>query len=110
MDGFGAGACAGGLARAKTFIQQERHKGEPMLVLNAGDDFIGTLWDHHFKGRASAHFLNQLGIDALVSTDKAAIFHVKWVLTGNQGQHGLWLSLGLFDDVKLAAVESSAGN
>lgn len=49
----------------KTVIDQERAKGKPVLVLNAGDDFIGTLWDHHFKGKAVSHFVNQLGITAM---------------------------------------------
>lgn len=59
--------CSGGLAKAKTFIEQQRAKGEPMLVLNAGDDFVGSEWDHYYKGKATAHFMNQLGIDAMVS-------------------------------------------
>ncbi|GMH42377.1 hypothetical protein BSKO_10296 [Bryopsis sp. KO-2023] len=59
------GKCTGGLARMKTFIEWEKEKEEPVLVLNAGDDFIGTLWDHHYKGKAAAHFMNQLGIDVV---------------------------------------------
>lgn len=50
----------------KTVIDQERAKGKPVLVLDAGDNFIGTLWDHHYKGKAVAHFMNQMGITASV--------------------------------------------
>lgn len=59
-----AGKCQGGIARMKTVIDQERAKGKPLLVLDAGDNFIGTLWDHHYKGKALSHFFNQLGITA----------------------------------------------
>lgn len=54
----------------KVVIDEERRKakarGEEVLVLNAGDDFAGTPWDYHYKGKAVAHFFNQLGIDAMV--------------------------------------------
>lgn len=61
-----AGKCAGGLARLKTFLRWEASKNQSMLVLNAGDDFIGTPWDHHTRGNAMAHFMNQLGVTAYV--------------------------------------------
>jgi len=51
----------------KALIDQERAKGLPVLVLNAGDDFIGTEWDNRYQGKATAHFMNQLGITAMVS-------------------------------------------
>lgn len=59
------GKCHGGIARMKTVIDQERQKGLPLLVLNAGDDFVGTLWDYHFKGNATATFMKQLNITAM---------------------------------------------
>lgn len=64
-DQLKKGMCSGGLAKAKTFIQRERAKGQPLLVLNAGDDFVGSAWDHYYKGKATAHFMNQLGLDAM---------------------------------------------
>eukprot|EP00803_Ostreobium_quekettii_P004612 evm.model.scf_439.3 EVM.evm.TU.scf_439.3 scf_439:22723-27051(+) len=48
----------------KAAIDAERRKGLPVLVLNAGDDFIGTHWDYAYKGGAAAVFLNQLNITA----------------------------------------------
>lgn len=63
------GRCHGGVARMKTAINEERAKaaarGEEVLLLNAGDDFAGTKWDHHYKGKAVAHFFKDLGIDAM---------------------------------------------
>eukprot|EP00210_Caulerpa_lentillifera_P005126 g4898.t1 len=49
----------------KTMIDQERSKGLPVLVLNAGDDFVGTEWDNRYRGKATGHFMNQLGITAM---------------------------------------------
>jgi len=60
-----AGKCHGGIARMKTAIDWERSKGLPVLLLNAGDDFIGTHWDFAFKGEATASFMNQLGVTAM---------------------------------------------
>lgn len=72
--GWDAGVCHGGIARMKTVIDQERAKGKPVLVLDAGDDFIGTLWDHHFKGQAVAHFFQQMGITAAVGPGAVCCF------------------------------------
>lgn len=60
-----SGQCHGGIARMKTAIEWERSKGLPVLLLNAGDDFIGTHWDFAYKGEATAAFMNQLGITAM---------------------------------------------
>ena len=60
------GRCHGGIARMKTIIQRERAKGVPVIVLNAGDNFVGTEWDNRYQGSATAHFMNQLGITAMV--------------------------------------------
>ncbi|CAD7705153.1 unnamed protein product [Ostreobium quekettii] len=56
------GRCHGGIARLKAAIEAERKKGLPVLVLNAGDDFIGTHWDYVYKGEPTAVLMNQLGI------------------------------------------------
>eukprot|EP01026_Neomeris_dumetosa_P053871 TRINITY_DN48202_c0_g1_i4.p1 TRINITY_DN48202_c0_g1~~TRINITY_DN48202_c0_g1_i4.p1 ORF type:complete len:281 (-),score=36.36 TRINITY_DN48202_c0_g1_i4:364-1206(-) len=53
----------------KAVIDQERAKGDmPVLVLNAGDDFIGTAWDYNWRwdgSKGMAHFMNTLGIDVM---------------------------------------------
>eukprot|EP01025_Chloroclados_australasicus_P012231 TRINITY_DN155_c5_g1_i1.p1 TRINITY_DN155_c5_g1~~TRINITY_DN155_c5_g1_i1.p1 ORF type:complete len:529 (-),score=58.47 TRINITY_DN155_c5_g1_i1:76-1662(-) len=63
------GACFGGIPRMKAIIDQERAKQDmPTLVLNAGDDFVGTAWDYNWKwdgSKAMANFLNRLGVDVM---------------------------------------------
>jgi 2',3'-cyclic-nucleotide 2'-phosphodiesterase (5'-nucleotidase family) len=36
-----AGRCNGGLARMVTFVKEQRQQDPDLLLLNAGDDFIG---------------------------------------------------------------------
>eukprot|EP01025_Chloroclados_australasicus_P027571 TRINITY_DN27322_c0_g1_i4.p1 TRINITY_DN27322_c0_g1~~TRINITY_DN27322_c0_g1_i4.p1 ORF type:complete len:801 (-),score=68.51 TRINITY_DN27322_c0_g1_i4:1417-3606(-) len=61
------GECFGGIARIKTIVDQTRAEGTPMLLLDGGDDFVGTSWDYHDPtNKATAHFLNRLGVDAMV--------------------------------------------
>lgn len=36
-----------------------------MLLLDAGDQFQGTLWFNHFKGAEAAHFMNKLQYDIM---------------------------------------------
>eukprot|EP01023_Acetabularia_acetabulum_P061212 TRINITY_DN738_c0_g1_i4.p1 TRINITY_DN738_c0_g1~~TRINITY_DN738_c0_g1_i4.p1 ORF type:complete len:518 (-),score=95.76 TRINITY_DN738_c0_g1_i4:3829-5382(-) len=63
------GGCFGGVPRMKAVIDQERAKRDmPTMVLNAGDDLVGTAWDWNWRydgSKAMAHFLNTLGIDAM---------------------------------------------
>lgn len=61
------GYCFGGVARRFTKIQQVRDSDENVLLLDAGDQFQGTLWFYHFQGTATSHFMNELGYDAMVS-------------------------------------------
>eukprot|EP01024_Parvocaulis_polyphysoides_P035859 TRINITY_DN318_c0_g3_i7.p1 TRINITY_DN318_c0_g3~~TRINITY_DN318_c0_g3_i7.p1 ORF type:complete len:479 (-),score=89.18 TRINITY_DN318_c0_g3_i7:3064-4500(-) len=61
------GECYGGLARMKTVVDRERAKGLPVLVLDAGDDMIGTDWNHHYWALEPAtDMFNDIGLDALV--------------------------------------------
>jgi 2',3'-cyclic-nucleotide 2'-phosphodiesterase (5'-nucleotidase family) len=39
-----AGRCNGGLARMSAFVKAQRQLDPELLLLNAGDDFIGTEW------------------------------------------------------------------
>jgi hypothetical protein len=50
----------------KTLVDQERRADPSLLLLNAGDDFIGTVWDHKYGSKAAAHFQNRLQPDAMV--------------------------------------------
>lgn len=60
-----AGKCQGGAARLATAVARERAKGGNVLLLDAGDQFQGTLFFAKYKGEASAFFMNRLGYDAM---------------------------------------------
>lgn len=64
----GKGECFGGAARLVTAIAQERQKldGQNVLLLNAGDNFQGSLFYTTFRGTAESEFLNQMDFDAMV--------------------------------------------
>ncbi|MCC6135433.1 MAG: 5'-nucleotidase/apyrase family protein [Candidatus Contendobacter sp.] len=60
-----AGPQEGGIARRKTLIDQTR-AGEPqVLLLDAGDNFQGTIFYNAWKGSAEVMALNALGYDAV---------------------------------------------
>jgi 5'-nucleotidase len=64
------GKCFGGAARLKTAIDTLRAeaeaRGEPVLVLVAGDVFQGSLFFNTYSGLAEAEVLNAMGLDAMV--------------------------------------------
>ncbi|ANM05880.1 5'-nucleotidase protein [Rhizobium phaseoli] len=59
--------CFGGAARLKTAIDQRRQAllGKNVLLLNAGDNFQGSLFYTTYKGAAEAEFLNMMKFDAM---------------------------------------------
>lgn len=65
----GAGECFGGVARVKTMIDERRDAltGEDanVLVLDAGDQFQGSLFYTTYKGEAAGEFMNMIGFDAM---------------------------------------------
>lgn len=64
------GKCFGGAARLVTAVREAREaaaaRGEPILVLEAGDAFQGSLFFTAYGGQAEAEMLNRIGIDAMV--------------------------------------------
>jgi 2',3'-cyclic-nucleotide 2'-phosphodiesterase (5'-nucleotidase family) len=50
-----------------TFVKQQRQLDPDLLLLNAGNDFIGTEWDRKAGLDAPAAFMNLLAPDAMVS-------------------------------------------
>jgi len=58
----------GGIARRRTLIGQIRHESknnqEPLLLLDAGDIFQGTLYFNQYLGQADLDFYNALKYDA----------------------------------------------
>ncbi|MAS12383.1 MAG: multifunctional 2',3'-cyclic-nucleotide 2'-phosphodiesterase/5'-nucleotidase/3'-nucleotidase [Nitratireductor sp.] len=63
-----AGECFGGAARLVTAVAESRKalEGENVLLLNAGDNFQGSLFYTTYKGAAEAEFLNLMKTDAMV--------------------------------------------
>jgi 5'-nucleotidase/UDP-sugar diphosphatase len=65
----GEGKCFGGIARVKTKIDERRsaltEAGANVLVLDAGDQFQGSLFYSTYKGKAAAEFMNGIGFDAM---------------------------------------------
>jgi 5'-nucleotidase / UDP-sugar diphosphatase len=60
-----AGECFGGVARRATMINQIRAEKENVLLLDAGDQFQGTLFYTLYKGEEARTFMNMLGYDAM---------------------------------------------
>jgi 5'-nucleotidase len=61
------GACVGGAARLKTAIDRERKRlaGQNVILLDAGDNFQGSLFYTTYKGAVEAEFTNLFGVDAM---------------------------------------------
>ncbi len=62
-----AGECFGGVARVATMINQLRSEldGENLIVLDAGDQYQGSLMYTTYKGDAEIEFMNMIGFDAM---------------------------------------------
>ncbi|MAM09741.1 MAG: multifunctional 2',3'-cyclic-nucleotide 2'-phosphodiesterase/5'-nucleotidase/3'-nucleotidase [Rhizobiaceae bacterium] len=62
-----AGECFGGIARVKAAIDGKRGEleGGNLLVLDAGDQFQGSLFYTEYKGAPIAEFMNGIGFDAM---------------------------------------------
>lgn len=60
------GNCLGGMARIATVVEQAREEDDAVLFLNAGDNFQGTLYYTHYKGKATAEMLEMVKPDAMV--------------------------------------------
>ncbi|MBD9373499.1 5'-nucleotidase C-terminal domain-containing protein [Rhizobium sp. ARZ01] len=63
----GKNECFGGVARLKTAIDAQRQalSGKNVLLLNAGDNFQGSLFYTTYKGTAEAEFLNLMKFDLM---------------------------------------------
>ncbi|WP_236638579.1 bifunctional metallophosphatase/5'-nucleotidase [Mangrovicoccus ximenensis] len=62
-----AGECFGGVARVKAKIDELRAEldGEKVLVLDAGDQFQGSMMYTAYKGEVEAAFMEMIGFDAM---------------------------------------------
>ncbi|MEM1065126.1 MAG: bifunctional metallophosphatase/5'-nucleotidase [Pseudomonadota bacterium] len=63
------GKCFGGVARVATKINELRDEltaaGENVIVLDAGDQFQGSMMYTTYKGEVEAEFMNVIGFDAM---------------------------------------------
>ncbi|KYB29062.1 Apyrase-like Protein [Tribolium castaneum] len=57
--------CIGGFSRLYSKITQLKNETPNSLLLNAGDNFQGTLWYIVHKWNVTQHFLNKLPFDAI---------------------------------------------
>jgi 5'-nucleotidase len=68
-DANAAGECFGGMARLHTKINELRDairaEGGNVIVLDAGDQFQGSLMYTTYKGAVEAEFMNMIGFDAM---------------------------------------------
>ncbi len=66
QDAAAAGKCFGGVARRATEIKKIRAEHPDALLLDAGDEFQGTLFFNQYQGKAAQKFMNMLGYNAMV--------------------------------------------
>lgn len=62
----GGSGCFGGVARRATMISRIRRAERNVLLLDAGDQFQGTIWFYHYRGAEAEHFMDKLRYDAMV--------------------------------------------
>ncbi|ETX30191.1 bifunctional metallophosphatase/5'-nucleotidase [Roseivivax isoporae] len=61
-----AGDCFGGIARLVTAVGEARARaGDNVVLLDAGDQFQGSLYFSQYGGALAAEFMNQLAYDAM---------------------------------------------
>lgn len=60
-----AGECFGGIARLITAVNDARGRAENSILLDAGDQFQGSLLYTLYKGAMSAEFMPQVGYQAM---------------------------------------------
>ncbi|GAB5373633.1 MAG: hypothetical protein AcusKO_00950 [Acuticoccus sp.] len=60
------GKCFGGVARILSAVNAARAStNNPVLLLDGGDQFQGSLFYTHYKGKAAAEFMNTIGFDVM---------------------------------------------
>ncbi|MFD1255054.1 MULTISPECIES: bifunctional metallophosphatase/5'-nucleotidase [Devosia] len=66
-DNDAAGECFGGVARLKTAIDAKRAEldGQNVVLLDAGDQFQGSLFYTQYRSEIIAEFANDLGIEVM---------------------------------------------
>lgn len=69
VDDNAADKCFGGVGRVATKIWERRkaleESGANVITLDAGDQFMGSLFFTTYQGKAEAEFMNKIGFDAM---------------------------------------------
>ncbi len=60
-----AGECFGGMARMVTAIEAAKARHDNYLLVDAGDQFQGTLFFQYYVGDVASEMMNSLGYDAM---------------------------------------------
>ena len=62
-----AGACFGGTARLTSAVRDAKARAgdTPVLLVDGGDQFLGTMFYTQYKGAVAAEMMNMLGYDAM---------------------------------------------
>ena len=58
--------CYGGVVRRSGFVKKFRSKHTNVLLLDAGDQYQGTLWFYVHRGNLTRYFLDHMRYDAMV--------------------------------------------
>uniref|UniRef100_A0A8C9G239 5'-nucleotidase n=1 Tax=Pavo cristatus TaxID=9049 RepID=A0A8C9G239_PAVCR len=69
----GPRGCFGGVARRAARVAAERAAQRNVLLLDAGDQYQGTVWFSRFKGQEAVHFMNLLRYDAMVKRSSVGL-------------------------------------
>lgn len=64
-DKNAGGECFGGVARLVTAVAEARARNPNTILVDGGDQFQGSLFYTHYKGRMTAEFMDKLGYDAM---------------------------------------------
>ncbi len=59
------GKCFGGSARLVTAISNARARSNNTILVDGGDQFMGTLFYTYYKGKLAAEMMNKLGYDGM---------------------------------------------
>ena len=64
------GKCFGGVARRYTKIKEiiDAQSADSVLLMDAGNQFMGTMWFSAYKGKEASYFMNKLGYEIMVGT------------------------------------------
>jgi hypothetical protein len=82
--------CYGGVARRQSAVDTMRRNHDNVVLLDAGDEFQGTIWYNYYKGRAASHFMDILGYDAMVSAYRNILSLASFTVSTSRalGRHG----------------------